>query len=205
MRRDAQIFKPNERRSPRAPWLWLLTGLLIGLFVTFLINLDERAPEGPDAADKQPLSEPHLNTVRKTGEIPAGDAGSKPAPPTLRFEFYKILPEMEVVIPEEKTMTPLRPAPGRLKPHKSPPKSPINTSAGYVLQAGAFRKLEEADRRKATLALLGIEASIETVSGEGETWYRVRIGPYKNPAESEAVRARLKARQINTVLVRISG
>ena len=51
--------------------------------------------------------------------------------------------------------------------------------ASYVVQVASFRKLGDADRLKANLALLGLEGHIQTVSINGEEiWHRVRVGPF---------------------------
>ena len=69
----------------------------------------------------------------------------------------------------------------------------------YILQAGSFQRLEEADSLKASLALLGVEANIQTVTVDRNTWHRVRVGPYDNLAKLKRVRGRLTRNQIDTV------
>ena len=49
----------------------------------------------------------------------------------------------------------------------------------YILQVGSFQRMEEAERVKAKLALLGLSASIQKVAvSGGDPWYRVRLGPF---------------------------
>ncbi|MDQ2693977.1 MAG: SPOR domain-containing protein [Pseudomonadota bacterium] len=74
---------------------------------------------------------------------------------------------------------------------------------GYVLQAGAFRRTADADRRKASLALLGIEARVETGTGSGgEVWHRVRIGPFATAGEAQAMRRRLHNNNIQSITLK---
>jgi cell division protein FtsN len=81
---------------------------------------------------------------------------------------------------------------------------PANTDAGsgnatppaaapqFWLQAGAFQHPEEADNMKAKLALLGLEATIESANiPDKGTLYRVRVGPLASAEEQEATRKRL--------------
>jgi cell division protein FtsN len=93
---------------------------------------------------------------------------SKPASPAdaPTYDFYKSLP--------------------------ANPKAAEATAPQFWLQAGAFQRPEEADNMKAKLALLGVEADIETaeVADKG-TLYRVRIGPLHTQEELETTRKRL--------------
>ena len=43
----------------------------------------------------------------------------------------------------------------------------------YVLQAGSFRAIADADRRRGELALLGLESSIEQMNTDTGSWHRV--------------------------------
>jgi len=90
----------------------------------------------------------------------------------LKFNFYTILPELEVLIPDSETRPPESKSQG----------SPAAVAAGkqYILQAGSFRGQDDADKLKATLALLGFEASVQKVTINREAWHRVRLGPYAN-------------------------
>jgi cell division protein FtsN len=73
-----------------------------------------------------------------------------------------------------------------------------------VLQVGSFRDLSEADRQKATLALIGLEADIQTVSIDGEeTWHRVRLGPYQSLDALNEARGRLYENHIDTIVYKL--
>lgn len=49
------------------------------------------------------------------------------------------------------------------------------------LQAGSFRKSDDADRVRAEMLLIGVSARIETSNVKGEPVHRVVIGPYSSP------------------------
>ncbi len=198
-------YKPrsgkNDRRKGTPGWVWLLAGLVLGLAVALAaykyhgntptrpvaahLNLpDEQADEaaGPTAANSKP---------GKSGK----PIGEKPlSPPTKpRFDFYTILPEMEVVVPDTEI---------KGRPKGGVPQ--VDQPGTYYLQAGAFRALDQADRLKAQLALLGLHAGIETVIvNKTEKWHRVRVGPYKNLDELNRARALLKENSMNAVLVKL--
>ena len=74
----------------------------------------------------------------------------------------------------------------------------------FFLQTGSFQNAPEADNLKARLALLGLEASIQTRTlPEKGVWHRVRIGPYTDVEELNRVRAILKQNDIDAALVKV--
>ncbi len=185
------------RRRPRnkgvPAWLWLLIGLLFGLAIAAVIYLLMQ-PADTDAAHEvsTPLEKPlqhDTRDVRKNTKKPI------PPPPKPRFDFYNLLPEMEVVVPEQEIRgTPTREGVKR-----------VEQPGTYLLQAGSFPSHQRADRLRAKLALLGLETRIQTVSVDGnKTWHRVRVGPYKNLAELNEARAMLKQNGIDAILIRLT-
>jgi cell division protein FtsN len=51
----------------------------------------------------------------------------------------------------------------------------------YIVQAGSFRGLAQAEKLRSQLALSGFEARIQTFKvGSKETWYRVYLGPFSS-------------------------
>jgi rare lipoprotein A len=62
--------------------------------------------------------------------------------------------------------------------------------AGFMVQVGAFSNPSNAERLREMLARTG-EARIETTQARGRPVYRVRLGPWFDRAQAEAVRTRL--------------
>lgn len=186
----ARDYKPRaklDRRKTTPGWVWLLAGLAVGLFIAFLTYLHgTRAPEVPVPAQ---IDKP-VESAEEAVPPPAPEPPAKP-----RFDFYTILPEMEVVIPEQDVT-------GKVKAGVAQVEKP----GTYFLQAGSFRTFDQADRLKAQLALLGLRAGIETVTiNNTETWHRVRVGPYENLDDLNRARALLKENNINAVLLKVKG
>ena len=73
----------------------------------------------------------------------------------------------------------------------------------YVLQAGSFTRHADADRRRAELALHGIESQIQRVMIDDKTYHRVRIGPTDDLDELNLLRSRLRAAQIDVLRIRL--
>lgn len=190
-------YKPRSskrgRRQTTPGWIWLLAGLVLGLIVALLVyKYSDRIPAKPVPAQIDRETE-------QADEGPAPLGASNPAqheiekPPKPRFDFYTILPEMEVVVPEEQIK-------GKIK--GGVPQ--VDQPGTYYLQAGSFRAFDQSDHLKAQLALLGLHADIEIVTvNKGETWHRVRVGPFKNLDDLNRARALLKENNMSAVLVKL--
>lgn len=77
-----------------------------------------------------------------------------------------------------------------------------NAALQYILQAGIFQELNLADELKAKLTLQGFNTRIQKVqTQEGQTWFRVTLGPF--PSESNALqqKQRLEAQKIHGILI----
>jgi cell division protein FtsN len=174
--------KAHHRSNGISIWRWLIAAALVGLLVAFLIFL--RTPDQPAVetlAIPAPKKEANTTPVKKTSE---------PSPEKPRFEFYTILPELEVEIPETE-----------IKMRKSEEKRGKVKPGSYVLQVGSFRKFSDADRLKAELAMLGIESNIESAKLDEITWNRVKIGPFTSMTAVDVVRKRLRQQHIDAIVM----
>jgi cell division protein FtsN len=189
--------KRSKRRRKSSPkqeypgWVWMVFGLAIGLSVAFAIYVRDGQPAPQPAAARQPAS--LENAIDDTGEK-AVAAASAPAeePQESRFTFYDMLPNFEVVIPEQ-------------EPDVRADVEPraVVTPGLYILQAGSFTRFEDADRRRAELALQGIESTIQRVTIDDKTYHRVRIGPMDDLDELNLLRSRLRAAKIDVIRIRL--
>lgn len=188
--------KPAARGKPRRGlpgWLGLLLGLSIGLVVAAVVWIE------------RPAKTPVLpNTSAASNAAPAKDDPKKPIPlppkQPSRFAFYEMLPSYEVVIPREDAAA--------AKAGKSTPavQAVIAAPGQYLIQVGAYKTRDEAEKGRASLALLGVESKIEQVSiDQSETWYRVRIGPENDLAKAQEILQRLKANDIDGMLIKVKS
>jgi cell division protein FtsN len=190
-RRKTSSRKTRARRQTAAPsqgWAWGLLGLGFGLSVSAVIYLQNRAPS--DAAPVSPAVEQRAQpdaVARQASPKKSAEETEEP-----RFRFYDMLPKFEVVIPEEE-------APVVTKT----PQVAIETPGIYVLQAGSFAKYADADRRKAQLAMLGVESGIQKVTVDDKVYHRVRVGPLENLDELQRLRRQLSSAKIDAVVLRV--
>lgn len=83
-------------------------------------------------------------------------------------------------------------------------KTPPSVKEKFFLQAGSFRRNDEAENMKARLAFLGVSASIQPIDlAEKGTWYRVRIGPLTNKADIDAISTSLKENGIGAQFIKV--
>lgn len=182
-----------KKKEPVSGWIWFTGGLLVGLFVSALVWL-KFSPPGTGLSR---VSTPQVRQeqVKKKARQQQSQEKSASKP---RFDFYTILPEMEVVVPDPEPEPKLKPAGSA-----EVPSSRKTSSASYMLQMGSFRKYSDADRLKASLALVGLEAEIQRVNiNGGDIYHRVRSGPYARE-QVNALRARLKANKINSLVIKL--
>jgi len=175
----------RKKRQPAPVWIWLLVGYLAGaVSVGFLWVKFAQEPEGGEWIGAPP---------RQAGKNPAVAKKAPPKKPVQppSFDFYNLLPDQEVVVPEEELARPgPPPAAGREKPRDTAPVSPRRK---YMLQVSSVRSAREADALKAKLAFLGLQAQVSKATIKGVTWYRVRLGPYSSKSAMQQARKRLAA------------
>ena len=199
MSRDyARSSSPSRGRTrsnpkPRSVMPPFLVGLTLGLSVAVGVYLVDH---GYVSLEGWPGDE---------GAMPPTPVPKATEAPRPRFDFYTILPEMEVVIPEEPPTDAVAPRAVTPPPPVPPAGSTPTATRGYVLQAGSFRSASDADALKAQLALLGYAASVQTVTINQDTYHRVRLGPFASRDRADAARAQLAASAVSTILLRLKG
>ena len=187
MSKDYKRPEPKARGSGSSLLVGILIGLVLGLGIALGVAWYLNKSPSPFLTEKK--APPKAEKPAVKGEEKTAKAPDKP-----RFDFYKILPGNE----EPATDQQLKDAQKKAK--ASAPKET------FFLQAGAFQNAPDADNLKARLALLGIEATIQTASvPEKGVWHRVRVGPYTSVEELNRTRDTLKQNGIETALIKVRG
>jgi cell division protein FtsN len=185
--------RTTTRRKPSPPWVWSLAGLVVGLLVAFLVFL-QMQPQQPSKLEEP--ADLEIPRERDTRKPPKQKPTSLPPPPKPRFDFYNLLPEMEVIVPDEDIQ-------GTRMPEGV---KQVEKPGTYLLQAGSFRNRKQAEQLRAKLALLGLETSIQSVSVDSrQAWHRVRVGPFKNLNDLNEARAQLKKNGVDAILIRLKS
>jgi len=174
--------KPKKKSGGFPGWGWFI----VGIIACFAIMKG-----GPVLWQAEMSAGKH--GLAKTAAPKAPSATTAPAASTApHYDFYKMLPSFQVVIP------------GQDKDVKSGNESaPVQQPGSYILQVGSFPSFADADKMKATLALQGIESSIQQVQvNNGSTWNRVRIGPLKDLKELKSIREKLAQDHIEPLVIK---
>lgn len=182
-------YKHTRRRSSNGSDLsgiaGFIAGLALGLAVALGVYLYDRRPEVRTAQQSAPVTRDEAPTP------------SEPAPASQRaetqFDFYEMLPKFEVVIPEQD---------GKVPPAAAGA-GPVAKPGAYILQAGSFRNLADADRMRALIAMQGVESKIQKVTIDKDTWHRVRVGPITNLQNLESTRSKLRQARIEALVIRV--
>ena len=178
-----KVKLPPRKKKKREGYAWgaCFTGLFMGVLGTWLImsgsiDLEQLIPT-EEMTDSEPI-EDHSNDIVEN----------------LPIEFYKLLPSREEQIPAHIISEQVRDN----SPHK-----PMDQPGRYRLQAGSFQRLEDADRRRASILILGLNTHIEKVTHGGKTWHRVMLGPFDSLKKLEIARRRMRDNQIDTIVLKL--
>ncbi len=193
-----QATRGGSRQSWPA-WIWLAIGVLLGLVVAAVFLAGNWVPVLRGKNLPQP--NPEAVAPRETDPPLADTRETKKK----NYDFYSVLPEMEVVIPDAELSAKARAeAQARAQAARQPATAtaPAQPGVRYLLQAGSYPDVRGADEVKAKLALLGFVAQVYPVTINGKTWNRVRLGPYASASELETAKAALADNGINAIALK---
>ncbi|MFC5527724.1 SPOR domain-containing protein [Rhodanobacter ginsengisoli] len=203
-------------------WGYAVIGILIGAILMAVMMRGSlltglRKADGPQAnpqATAQRGSEPGVL------EPAAGDN----APKKPQYDFYSVLSEKEVRIPDAEISAQARAEQQQQKqqaaqqqavPANVPKAVSQNITAapaaalpqpgagsGYLLQVGAFPNAADAETLKAKLALQGFVANVQSVNVGGQLYHRVRLGPFRSATDLESTKQRLAGAGINAIALK---
>lgn len=203
--RDFKGRKMSEKK-PVPGYVWMLAGLAIGLFAAFLVYLSKQPAENISFTEsvKQELQKAREQDAIEVHEpaVVNDNTTEKAEPSKPRFEFYTILSELEVFVPEpeiENKQTQQATASN----DKKIKTDNISETKKYILQAGSFKSLADAERHKATLALLGVQSTIQSVAINNDQWHRVRIGPFSRADQLYDTLSTLKQNNIQAMTMEL--
>ncbi|GLQ97734.1 SPOR domain-containing protein [Dyella mobilis] len=221
-----QAVRNNSGGFPA--WAGILVGILIGALVVVVLMRHSLVPMAP----KGPQPNPEATAQPGSDEGLAAPAAGTTAPKKPQYDFYSVLSEKEVRIPDseisaqakaeqqqaaqqkQEAAQPATPAPA--PPANAPaavtqnitaaPASavapPSAAASGYLLQVGAFPNASDAETLKAKLALQGFMANVQSVTIGGQTYHRVRLGPFHSATDLESVKQRLSAAGISAIALK---
>lgn len=164
-RRQARRGQSALTQAP----VWFGAGLVAGLGLATMVWMTGALPDRGAPVDLLPvgLDDPPLISPEEQRQR--------------RFDFFTLLPEVEMVVPSREIEARAR-------------QNQAETADGqaYTLQAGSFRSAADAEALRAQITLLGLTARVQAVTVDDATWHRVRVGPFDSPREANSARRRLQ-------------
>ena len=182
--KNSQRSSLDLRRHKEFGW-----GVAVGACVVSVafIYFGARQHKPPEQAD---IPHPDARHAPRP-DADSGEPGA--AKPSAKYDFYQMLPNFEVVVPEkEKDVK-----------RDLPAASKVERPGVYVLQVGSYRSESEADGTRARLGKLGVDAKVQRVAVDTDVWHRVRIGPISNLDELNKIRKQLHAADVDALVIRI--
>lgn len=199
-------------KKPTHPLVWVITGLIVGVFVMSLFKLEP----GNDAIQRdKSTADTKKSAPKATAPAPSVN---KP-----KFEFYTLLSESEVIVPAEalpEKTPPPPPPPTKVEVEaakkadaaraqailegKTPPPAPVvkkEENIKFYLQAGSFPERAKAESVRAQLLLTGQDVRIESGQIGDKTWYRVMVGPFVSREQLAKAQKQLSSSGFNNLLL----
>jgi len=190
-RTSARDYKrPVSRSFDTSRWREFGSGILVGAVLAVALFAFTHRPRHADP--EVPSPEPHRAALPNADAAEDPDAAASHAASGEHYDFYKMLPHFEVVVPEKERDV-----------KRDVPTANIQRPGVYVLQAGSYRSEAEADRIAKQLSLEGIDAKVQRVAVDADVWYRVRIGPISKLDELNRMRHRLESADVDSIVIRI--
>lgn len=175
-KRSASPSRRPAKNNAAPAWLWFVLGAISGAFAMSLVFTLHKPQAPADAGNEQPK--------------PAQNESKTPKP---RFDFYKLLQESETIVPATETAG---------ETDKSQDSS-SSSNLEFILQVGSFPAQPEADKLRAQLLLLNLDAHIEPVEiHKGEVWHRVVVGPFDSQEKLAVAKAKLVENQYTALVLK---
>ncbi|TAL83675.1 MAG: SPOR domain-containing protein [Rhodanobacter sp.] len=206
-------------------WGYIAIGILLGgVLMIFMMRgslmTSLRKPAGPRANPQATAQQGSSLGVLEPAA--SGSAAKKP-----QYDFYSVLSEKEVRIPDaeisaqahaeqqqkqlaaqqqaqqQQSAAANLPAVDRVNITAAPASAMTPSSgSGYLLQVGAFPNAADAETLKAKLALQGFVAKVQSVNIGGQVFHRVRLGPFRSATQLESTKQQLASAGIKAIALK---
>jgi cell division protein FtsN len=186
----AKLTARDYKKSTRRPFDFARmrefgAGALVGVVLTSALFLYVGVARDTRRAPQEARPQP-----RHAAPADAEPIGAQAS--DARYDFYEMLPHFEVVVPEKERDV-----------RHDLPTAKVERPGVYVLQAGSYRNLSDAERVQAQLAKQGVDAKVQRVAVDNDVWHRVRVGPINDMNELNRIRKQLQAAELDALVIRI--
>lgn len=192
----------KKRQTPRSSlnWMWLASGLFLGILGTAVLFVFLNNNKGPQQTTTPKLSraeKPNKNTTKPHKGTKKVASKKKPAQ---RFEFYQLLPGMEVPIPEKKTAPPEQKTPTNVS------LPPIKQEKTNVAKQMPTPKPKPKVAKKPTLANTPNKTRPSRVKIQkriAAAQYLIQVGTYRDQKQAYALKTRLASQRFSSHIQKV--
>ncbi|MDE0798090.1 MAG: SPOR domain-containing protein [Nitrosomonadaceae bacterium] len=188
--------KSNSRKKGSNLFLGLFLGYVLGLVSAIGVWMYIHQAPSPFIQNEKPEVSTKIKPS-KNGDIALKEmlildnsqSQTKDPNEKTRFEFYEMLPGNEEPVTE-------------IELQKAAEQPLLKDK--YYLQVGSFKDTEDAENLKAKIAMLGMEAYIQSADlSEKGMWHRVRVGPFTKIDTIKKTRSSLLQSGIKANLIKV--
>jgi cell division protein FtsN len=188
--------KSNSRKKGSNLFLGLFLGYVLGLVSAIGVWMYIHQAPSPFIQNEKPEVSTKIKPS-KNGDIALKEmlildnsqSQTKDPNEKTRFEFYEMLPGNEEPVTE-------------IELQKAAEQPLLKDK--YYLQVGSFKDTGDAENLKAKIAMLGMEAYIQSADlSEKGMWHRVRVGPFTKIDAIKKTRSSLLQSGIKANLIKI--
>ena len=188
--------KSNSRKKGSNLFLGLFLGYVLGLVSAIGVWMYIHQAPSPFIQNEKPEVSTKIKPS-KNGDIALKEmlildnsqSQTKDPNEKTRFEFYEMLPGNEEPVTE-------------IELQKAAEQPLLKDK--YYLQVGSFKDTEDAENLKAKIAMLGMEAYVQSADlSEKGMWHRVRVGPFTKIDTIKKTRSSLLQSGIKANLIKV--
>ena len=188
--------KSNSRKKGSNLFLGLFLGYVLGLVSAIGVWMYIHQAPSPFIQNEKPEVSTKIKPS-KNGDIALKEmiildnsqSQTKDPNEKTRFEFYEMLPGNEEPVTE-------------IELQKAAEQPLLKDK--YYLQVGSFKDTEDAENLKAKIAMLGMEAYVQSADlSEKGMWHRVRVGPFTKIDTIKKTRSSLLESGIKANLIKV--
>ena len=188
--------RSNSRKKGSNLFLGLFIGYVLGLVSAIGVWMYIHQAPSPFIQNEKPEVSTKIKPS-KNGDIALKEmlildnsqSQTKDPNEKTRFEFYEMLPGNEEPVTE-------------IELQKAAEQPLLKDK--YYLQVGSFKDTEDAENLKAKIAMLGMEAYVQSADlSEKGMWHRVRVGPFTKIDTIKKTRSSLLQSGIKANLIKV--
>ncbi len=153
-------------------------------------------PAAPTPAPKPEIKKTPVQTAQTPAPAPKPEVKKTPVQPAAPTPAPKATPA-PTTKPATTAQQTTKPAQTQAaKPaqtQQAKPAAATTAKGSYWVQVGSYATTDAAEKTKKDLAAKGYTSSIQSITANGKTYHRVKIGPYASRADVDTLLPKIKA------------